>query len=96
MQTDVDHEAVTAIFGEPADLPERTLMVAVIEQTKNDLYGANKGRFVKDALAWFNTPSLTPCRGVQPWLLSFCSICEQLDLDADTIRRGILARYETG
>jgi len=95
MQSAEDHEAVVATFGEPADSPERELMVAIISQAKNDLYGANGGRFEKDALAWFNTPYITPCRGVQPWLLSFCSICEQLDLDADTIRRGILAGYET-
>ena len=94
MQSIEDHEAEIATFGGPSTSPERELMVRMIEQAKDDLMGAEGGKHVKDALEWFNTPSPTPCRGDRPWLYSFHSICEQLDLDIDTIRRGILARYE--
>lgn len=93
MQSIEDHEAELATFGGPTILPERELMVAVISQAKDDLYGADRGRFEKDALAWF-TEAKSLDRAGRPWLYSFESICEQLDLDVETIRRGILARYE--
>lgn len=94
MQLTEDPEAVSATFGGPADLPERDLMVHVIEQAKNDLYGANNGRFVKDALTWLTKRDSDPVKAGRGWMYSFESICEQLDLDADTIRRGILEPYE--
>ena len=94
MQIDEDPEAKIATFGEPADLPERGLMVAMIEQAKNDFYGANDGRFVKDALTWLTAKDPDPVKEGRGWLYSFESICEQLDLDAETIRKGILNRYK--
>ena len=82
-----DPQADLAIFGGPAESPEKDLMVSMILQAKLDLFCSNKRRS-EMALIWFLTSDPS-------WLLSFESICEQLDLDADVIRRGILQRHES-
>ena len=82
-----DPQADQAIFGGPGESPEKDLMVAMVTQAKLDLFHPNKRRS-EMALTWFLTSDPS-------WLLSFESICEQLDLDPDVIRRGILQRHES-
>ena len=82
-----DPQADQAIFGGPGESPEKDLMVAMVTQAKLDLFCSNKRRS-EMALTWF----LTSDPG---WLLSFESICEQLDLDDDIVRRGILRAHNT-
>ena len=82
-----DPQADLAIFGGHTESPEKDLMVSMILQAKLDLFCSNKRRS-EMALIWFLTSDLS-------WLLSFESICEQLDLDPDVVRRGILQRHES-
>jgi len=81
-----DPQADLAIFGGHTESPEKELMVVMILQAKLDLFCSNKRRS-EMALIWFLTLD-------RSWLLSFQSICEQLDLDPDVIRRGILGSRE--
>ena len=82
-----DPQADQAIFGGPGESPEKDLMVAIVTQAKLDLFRPNKRRS-EMALTWFLTSG-------RSWLLSFESICEQLDLDPDIVRRGILCAHNT-
>jgi len=91
---EIDHEAVTAIFGNgKSNSPELELMVAVFIQQKDDLFGAEGGKFEAAALQWFKSEGAKDTAG-RPWLFSFWNICEEFDLDAAAVRRGILSRYE--
>lgn len=87
MQSAVDHDAQLAVFGGPSPFPEKELMIYMILQAIEDLKGADKGKFREETLAWFTT------HDEKHWFLSFENICEQLDIDVDTVRRRILAQY---
>ena len=82
-----DPQANLAIFGGPGESPEKDLMVAIVTQAKLDLFHPNKRRS-EMALVWFLETNVK--LGDRPWLFSFQNICEQLDLDPDIVRRGIL------
>ena len=86
-----DPQADLAIFGGHTESPEKDLMVVMIQQAKLDLFCSNKHRS-EMALVWFLETDVKggTSAGCQPWLLSFQSICEQLDLDSDIILRGLL------
>ena len=83
-----DPQADLAIFGGPGESPERILMVAVLQQAQLDLFYSNK-RHSEAAYVWFHETDARDASH-RPWLFSFQNICEQLDLDADVVRRGIL------
>ena len=86
-----DPQADLAIFGSPSESPEKDLMVAIVTQAKLDLFHPNKRRS-EMALAWFLETNVK--LGDRPWLFSFQNICEQLDLDPEIIRWGILSHKE--
>ena len=85
-----DPQADLAIFGGPGESPEKDLMVAMVTQAKLDLFHPNKRRS-EMALTWLLETGVKDLNG-RPWLLSFQTICEQLDLDPDIVRQGILGR----
>ncbi len=66
-------------------------MVAIVTQAKLDLFHPNKRRS-EMALAWFLETGIKDLTG-RPWLHSFENICEQLDLDIDIVRAGILGHF---
>ncbi len=96
MQHEVDHEAETAIFGERSATREQRLMVWVFLQAKDDLFKKGKGKKTianaLDALAWFTAGNERHLG--KPRLFSFEGICEEFNLDPETVRRAILARYK--
>jgi hypothetical protein len=87
-----DPQADLAIFGGPGECPEKDLMVAMILNTKLDLFCSNKRRS-EMALTWFLCTGVKDLNG-RPWLLSFQNICEQLDLDPDIVLQGLLKSRE--
>ena len=86
-----DPQADLAIFGGHTESPEKDLMVSMILQAKLDLFCSNKRRS-EMALVWFLETNVKDSNN-RPWLLSFENICEQLDLNIDTVRAGILGRF---
>ena len=86
-----DPQADLAIFGGHTESPEKDLMVSMILQAKLDLCCSNKRRS-EMALAWLLETNVKTDHGL-PWLFSFQSICEQLDLDPDIILRGLLKSH---
>ena len=86
-------EADLAIFGGPGESPEKNLMVAIVTRAKLDLFHSNKQRS-EMALTWFLSKDVKDLHG-RPWLLSFESICNQLDSDPDIVRRAILKQSKS-
>jgi len=95
-------EEMEEIFGHRAIMPEETLLFAILEQSiadltaqprRNDTPRSKRKReaLEKDALEWFNEG---PTKiGKSLYLFSFVSICDNLDLNSEVIRKGIMQKY---
>jgi len=81
----VEHET-----GQASLNPEKELLLFVLKQAKDDL-AVKRPRTIKqkrekeDAYRWFKQQH-------SDWFFSFHSLCEQLDMDPGTVRRGIFRR----
>ncbi len=71
-------------------VPEKRLLAAVLQRAITDLITGD-GEVKDGARAWLCDDDHT---GDAP--LTFRFICEALDLDAETLRKAILAQEETG
>src|SRR5438067_1566627 len=82
------------VLPEATDTPERALMRAVLQQTINDLTdpklmnrrsARGLAKMQRQAAKWFASED-------DSYLYSFANICQALNLDPASLRRGILAR----
>lgn len=95
-QDEVEHVIVThdpSAFEAPSPYgPEHYLMLAVLEDAiKIFLHTASKKKY-EEARCFLLARDVQDHNGL-PWLFSFESICECLNLDPDYLRQGIFKRY---
>jgi hypothetical protein len=78
-------------FEEPALIPEKKLIAAIIKQAWNDLsISSTIGRVRINTIAWINKKETIN----EPWSFEWC--CEHINMPVTTLRETMLSNPELG